>query len=320
MPKRKLSLAGLAALAALLCAASACAGGNAPAVSGEAGDGARDAVSVTDMMGRAFSLDAPASRIVALTAAECELVYAVGAEGALVGRGAFCDYPPEALALPAVQSGKETNVEQVIALAPQLVLTSDMEQSHGQLDQLEQSGVRVAICDAHTIEQVYEALALTGRLTGREAEAQAVIDNMKSVFSAISARAAGKGGKTVYFEVSPLEYGLWTAGSGTFMNEIASLLGLENCFADLEGWAEVSEEQVIARNPDYIVTVTMYGGEALTPRAEILARPGWQALNAVKTGSVLHVENNELTRPGPRLADGALLLCDFVFGPMRTAK
>lgn len=67
-------------------------------------------------------------------------------------------------------------------------------------------------------------------------------------------------GKTVYFEVSPLQYGLWTAGSNTFMDELAALCGLTNAFADVEGWASVSEEQVIARDPDYIVTITMYGG------------------------------------------------------------
>lgn len=64
----------------------------------------------------------------------------------------------------------------------------------------------------------------------------------------------------MYFEVSPLEWGLWTAGKNTFMDELATLCGVTNAFADVDGWAEISEEQVLDRNPDFIVTNTMYYG------------------------------------------------------------
>ena len=120
--------------------------------------------------------------------------------------------------------------------------------------------------------------------------------------------------KTVYFEVSPLEYGLWTAGKGTFMNEIAEMLGLKNCFDDVEGWAAISEEQVLERNPDYIVTITMYFGEGPTPEEEIMSRKGWEDVTAVINEDILNLQNNELSRPAPRLLDGAQMLYDFVFG------
>ena len=90
------------------------------------------------------------------------------------------------------------------------------------------------------------------------------------------------------------------------------MLGLTNCFGDVDGWAQISEEQVLQRNPDYIVTITMYTGEGPTPVDEILARDGWKDVTAVKNGDVLDLPNNELTRPGPRLADGAKMLNDFV--------
>ena len=134
---------------------------------------------------------------------------------------------------------------------------------------------------------------------------------MKQTFDAVSENA-GDGTKSIYFEVSPLEYGLWTAGSGTFMDEIATMLGLKNCFADVEGWAQISEEQVLERNPDYIVTISMYYGEGPTPEEEIMARPGWENVTAVKDQKILNLPDNELSRPGPRLADGAQALYDFV--------
>ena len=152
-----------------------------------------------------------------------------------------------------------------------------------------------------------------GALLGKNEEAETVIDGMKTTFESLKG-VCGDGEKTIYFEVSPLEYGLWTAGANTFMNEIAELLGLKNCFADVEGWAEISEEQVLERNPDYIMTISMYSGEGPTPEEEIASRAGWENVTAVKNGAILNLQNNELSRPAPRLAEGAQMLADFIAG------
>ena len=268
-------------------------------------------VAVNDMTGRSITLDAPATRVVALTAADCEILYALGAGDTLVGRGEYCDYPEAVQSVPAVQSGTETNLEQIIALKPQVLLMNTMAQTEDQVNQLEAAGIRVVVSEATNIDGVYTAISMIGALTGKTGEASTLIDGMKTSFADLTAKAAGNG-KSVYFEVSPLQYGLWTAGKGTFMDEVATLLGLTNCFADVDGWAQISEEQVLQRNPDYIVTITMYTGEGPTPVDEILAREGWKDITAVKNGNVLDLPDNELTRPGPRLADGAKLLNDFV--------
>jgi len=268
-------------------------------------------VTITDMTGREITLSEPATRVVALSAADCEVLYAVGAGDLLVGRGEFCDYPADVLEIPAVQSGAETNLEQVIALKPQVLLMSSMAQTVEQVAQLEAAGIAVVVSDAQNIEGVYSSIAMIGALTGHDAEAAGMVESMKTTFAALTERAGELAGKSVYFEVSPLQYGLWTAGKGTFMDEIATMLGLKNVFADLPGWAEISEEQVLAANPDLIVTVTMYFGEGPKPVDEILARAGWQDITAVKNGDILNLPNNELSRPGPRLASGAQALFDF---------
>ena len=97
------------------------------------------------------------------------------------------------------------------------------------------------------------------------------------------------------------------------MNEIAQMLGLTNIFADVSGWAEVSEEQVIERNPDYIVTVSMYYGEGPTPEEEIMGRAGWQEIAAVKNKNVYNANSDQISRPGPRLAEAAEMLYQFVY-------
>jgi iron complex transport system substrate-binding protein len=276
------------------------------------GDGsATSAITVTDMTGRTVTLDRPAEKVVALTASSCEIVYALGAGSTVVGRGEYCDWPAEALAIPAVQSGAETNIEQIIALAPDLVLMETMNQTVEQVKQLEDIGIKTYVSNADDIAGTYESILQIGALMGKDAEAQNIVDTMRATFDEI---ASNKVTGTVYFEVSPLEYGLWAAGSDTFMDEVAGLIGLENIFADVSGWAEVSEEQVLERNPDYILSVGMYFGEGPTPDEEIAARPSWQNVTAVRNGAILNLADNELSRPGPRLADGAKALYDFVKG------
>lgn len=278
------------------------------------------AVTVTDMTGREITLDAPATRVVALTASDCEILYALGAGDTLVGRGEYCDYPEDVQAVPSVQSGYETNVEQIIALEPQVVLMATMAQTKEQVEALEAAGVRVVVSDAQDIAGVYTAIELIGAVTGKNDEAAALIAGMKDSFAAIAAKAEGDGSKTVYFEVSPLEYGLWTAGKGTFMDELAQMIGLKNAFEDVEGWAAISEEQVLERDPDYIVTISMYYGEGPTPVEEIMGREGWQELKAVKNEAVFNADSNEVSRPGPRLVDAAQALYDFVYGEEKTEK
>ena len=271
------------------------------------------AVTVTDMAGREIALDAPATKVVALTASDCEILAALGAEDTLVGRGEYCDYPESILEVPAVQSGADTNLEQIIALEPQVVIMAKMAQTEEQVAALEEAGIRVVVSDAQDIEGVYTAIRLIGALVGRNDEAEAMVADMQSTFADIAAKSENTG-KTVYFEVSPLQWGLWTAGKGTFMDELATMCGLTNAFADVEGWAEISEEQVLERDPDYIVTISMYYGEGPTPVEEIKSRTGWDTLKAVQNDAIFNADSNEVSRPGPRLKDAAEALYTFVTG------
>lgn len=273
-----------------------------------------DDIVVTDMYDREITLTEPVTRIVAMQPSDCEILCAIGCEDALVGIGQYCDYPASITSLPVVQTGSETNVEEILALDPQVVLMNDMSQSEEQVRQLEQNGVKVVVSKATDIEGVYYAIRMIGQLMDKSDDAEAVVADMQATFDDIRAKSADEG-KRVYFEVSPLQWGLWTAGKGTFMDELASICGLTNAFGDVDDWASISEEQVIDRDPDYIVTITMYYGEGPTPVEEIMGREGWQDLKAVKNGQVFNAsDSNALSRPGPRLKDAAVELYDFICG------
>ena len=274
--------------------------------------GCASAQSITDMTGREIVLDAPAQRVIALNPADCEILYAIGAQEVLVGRGEYCNYPEEALDLPSVNSGAETNVEQILALEPDVIVMSKMAQTVEQVEALEAAGVRVVVSDAQSIEGTYDAIALIGALVGREDEASMLIAQMQDGFAALSEQSE-EVGKTVYFEVSPLEWGLWTAGADTFLDELAQVCGLQNAFADVSGWAEISQEQVLARDPDYIVTTSVDLGQGLSPEAEIMARTGWESLKAVENANVFSIGADESSRPGPRLLEAAEALWRLVY-------
>ena len=318
MMKKAKCLSLVLALALVVSMLAACGGAPAPAsvpVSSVAAESLPAGITVTDMLGREVTLDGPAEKVVALTASDCEIIYALGAGGAVVGRGEYCNYPEEVLEVPSVESGSETNIEQIIALAPDLVLMSSMAQSEEQVNQLAEAGIAVLVSEAKDIAGTYRSIELIGTVTGKDAAAAALVSQMKDGFAEIEAQVGTpEAEKSVYFEISPLEYGLWSAGSGTFYQEIADMLKVKNIFADIEGYAEVSEEQVIERNPDYIVTITMYFGEGPSPEDEIAGRAGWQDLTAVKDNNIFAADGDALSRPANRLVVGARDLYDFIYG------
>ena len=272
-------------------------------------------ITVTDMNGREITLPAPAVRIVAVSPADCEIVAAL-APDVLVGRGTYCNWPEEILDVPVITSGSGLSAEQIVALEPDLVIMSSMNHTTEQVELLERAGLIVVTTASGDIAGVYTAIKLIGDVLGESENAEGMTSFMTTYFQYIVDKVSEKdlNGANVYFEVSPLEYGLWAAGKGTFMDEIAMILGLENAFADIERWKGVSQEQVIERDPDYIITSTMYSGEGPLPEEEIMAREGWGDMSAVVNGTVFHAKDDEITRPGPRLMLATSVLYTLIYG------
>jgi len=270
-------------------------------------------IKLTDFEGREVTLSKPAERIIALMPGDCEILYALGAGDKLIGRGKYCNYPEEVLKVEEVESGGELNLEQLIGLKPDLIIATKMAHTEENMEALEKAGIPSLVTDAQNIEGVYKAIELIGAACGKNEEAAKLIDDMKAGFEEVVKKVGEKSFGTVYFEVSPLQYGLWASGGGSFMDEIGNMLGLENVFASEGAWAQVSEEQVIAKNPDVIVTTTMYFGEGPTPIEEILSRKGWENIKAIENGDVYNADNDTITRPGPRLVDAINDFYNFLY-------
>ena len=157
---------------------------------------AEGGVTITDMTGREIVLDGPAAKIVALTASDVEIIYALGAGDQLVGRGEYCDWPAEVLDKPVVKSGAETNLEEILALEPDVVIMATMAQTVDQVNALEDAGVKVIVSDAQNLEGVYTAITMIGQIVGKNDEAAALVKEMQDTFDGIKAKAADSG-KTI---------------------------------------------------------------------------------------------------------------------------
>ena len=166
------------------------------------------AATVTDMAGREVALPEKVERVIALMPADCEILYALGAGDLLVGRGEWCDYPAEVLEVESVESGYALNVEQLIALEPDVVFMTKMGQTEEQLQQIENAGITVVMTDGQDLAGTYEEIALVGAVVGKTAEAEQIVSDMQAAFASLAENAADLEGKTVYFETSPLVWGL----------------------------------------------------------------------------------------------------------------
>ncbi len=267
------------------------------------------AITVIDMYGREITLAEPVTRIVAMQPSDCEILCAIGCEDALVGIGKYCDYPASITSLPVVQSGANTNVEEILALNPQVVLMNDMSQSEEQAKQLEENGVKVVISTTSNIESVYTAIRMIGTLMGKNDNAEALIADIQATCDEIRAKCEGSE-KTVYFEISPPPY-LYSCGSASFTHELAEICGLRNIFGDqADAWLMISDEQVIERNPDYIILMNGMGDTGIE---EISSREGWGDITAIKEQNIYYDGTSMMTRPGPRLKDAVIELYNFVY-------
>lgn len=278
------------------------------------GDANAGSITVTDMAGNDITLSAPAEKIVALNPADCEILYAIGAGDFLTARGENCNYPEEILPIKPVGVGDHLSIEELIAAGPTLVLVSGGQLTNEQTEQLRNAGITTAVSDAHDVDGIYESITMIGELTGKANVSEYVLTAMRSTFKILDAAVSAREGEpeTVYFEVSSAD-GLETAGSGTLLDSAASMAGLKNIFEDMEGYAQVTEEQVIERNPDHIVTVKLYQDEE-PAGMQVLARPGWENITAVQNESVLSLSSGELITPSPRFPDDVSILFNFAYG------
>lgn len=286
-------------------------------VTGESpsGEEATFPVTIKDATGKEVEIKEEPKRIVSLMPSNTEIVFALGKGNDVVGASTEYDnYPEEVNEIEKVAANFELNVEKVLALKPDLVLAhgSNLSTWEGGLKQLEDSGVTVLVIDdAQSFEAVYQTIETIGKALGKKDEASGIVENMQAKLADITEKATeitDDQKKTVFVEISPAPE-IYAAGTGTFMNEMLEAIHAENIVEE-EGYPTLNEEAVIKSNPDVIIVNYSYIEDAVD---QVLQRAAWKDVTAVKETQVYQVDEDLVSRSGPRVIEGVEELAKAIY-------
>jgi len=258
----------------------------------------------TDDLGREVTLEGTPSRIVSVSPACTEILFALGLEEEVVGVTEYCDYPPEAEQKTKIGTFTTPNLEAIMALEPDLVLATGGVQMET-LKRMEELGLTVYAVNPKTFDQTLSTILEVGKLTGTGAVAEDIVSDMNSRAVEIARRLnrmeeEGRKRPRVFYEIF-YENNVWTAGSSSIISDLIRQAGGEN-IADVDSsdYYEFSVERLMAENPQ----VYLVGSGSMFNPGDITKRAGWERIDAVRDGRVYVIDENLVYRTGPRLIEG----------------
>jgi len=266
-------------------------------------------VRVTDDLGQVIALKRPAQRIISLYGAYSEILFAIGAGDRLVARTRADRNPPSILEKPSVGTHLRPNVELVLGLQPDLIIQAEgRKHGHEVIRQLQQKGLTVAVFQPRDFTELFSLVDRLGILTGKEANAQALVNRQKSRLRQIDRKLAkSKDRPKVFFEVRYPN--LLGAGQGSIVNDVILKAGGVNCLPNEKKLVRINIETLIDYDPDvYVVQKGPMNRNPGNPES----RPNFQVLKAVQQGRVFFVDEYVFSRPGPRSVEAVEKLAGYL--------
>lgn len=265
-------------------------------------------LTITDPSGREVTIDEPPTQIASLSAGHTEVLYAIGAGAQVSAIDNTSNCPVEAATIEATVDAFNPSVEAITALEPDLII---LFYDPGDLvTGLEAAGATVLMMTTPAnIADVYGQIVLLGQATGHQSEAEALTTDMRSAIDDIVAGNQGEIAPSVYHE---LDNTYFSVGPGSFIGDLYETLGAKN-IADATGepYPQLSAEAIIDANPDVIILADEGVGEDADT---VAARPGWDAIGAVRNDRVYGIDPDVISRPGPRIVDALQELSDDLYG------
>lgn len=273
-------------------------------------------LTIVDDTGTSVTIPAKPERIVSLLPSSTEILAALGQEPIAVTQ--WDDYPKDITkrAEFVFQDALNPNLEQIVSLQPDLImfwLTTPEDTA-----KIRSLGIPVVVFDDKDIAEIYETIAISGQIIDRQEEAHLVMEQMKAKEKSIEEKLAKLSvteKRKVWLEV---DSSLYTAGQGTFLDEIITRAGGLNIAQDVQGWGQFNSEQVIARDPDVIIETYSYADQNALEK--IKNRQGWANIQAVKNNRVIGVDNNIISRQGPRIIEGLELTTKAIYPELFNGK
>ncbi len=270
-------------------------------------------VVITDQLGRTVPLEtSEPQRIISLAPSHTETLYAMGLGERLVAVTDYCNYPPEAADKPSIGGFSTPNIEEIVAMDPDLVLATKMHETEV-IPQLEAKGLTVVAVNPTTLDDVIASITLIGKVTGAEEAAADLVADMEKRIKAVT----DKTDKLTDEEKPLVLYIVWhdplmAAGSGTLHDELIQTAGGINIAGDLESYATIGLEVVIADNPQVIIAgVGMGTGEDL-PLQFAVTEERLRETDARINNRIYGINVDLVGRPGPRIVEALEQFATFI--------
>jgi len=255
---------------------------------------------VIDDYNRTVVVPASPKRVVSLSPAVTEIMFALGADNLLVGRTDFCSYPTDAQKIPSIGGISNLNIEKILSLSPDLVISGSMV-GKKVTDQMDEMGTpMVCVVEKPHFEALYDNILAIGRLVGREHEADSLNTILRNRVSTLDSNLLTQEPKDCYYVVGFGAGGNFTAGGNTFINDIIRMAGGRNIADNIDGWS-YSLEALVKEDPDYIIV-------RREDSAAFCSMKPYNTLRAVSEGHVIGIESGTLDLQVPRNIEAILFL------------
>lgn len=258
-------------------------------------------ISVKDDTGQKVVIKKEVMKIVSLSPSNTEILFALGLDDKIVGVDDFSDYPKEALDKEKVGGFSKPNIEKIVALDPDLVLSVASMQADA-VTELKRLKINVFALESQNIADIVSAIEKVGKITGSDSEAKRVADKITAKIEEVQSRTKDikkSERPKVFFEL--YNDPLMSAGSATFIGDMISIAGGRNIAApSKEAYPQFSLETLVNEDPQ----VYLAASGSMTDPGDLINRPGWESLTAVKDGKVFVLDENLINRPGPRVVEG----------------
>lgn len=263
-------------------------------------------VTITDSFGKEVTLNEEPSKIISVAPNITEMIYKLGAEDKLVARTNYCDYPEEVSSIESIGTLRKPDIEKIISLEPQLVITSTHFDDENTA-KLEAAGISViALYEEFNVTGVYTMIETLGTALNKQDEAAKTVADMKSTINKVEEAVEGLEEPTVYYVVQYGESGDFSAPENTFVGQLIDMAGGNNIVPEQDSWS-YSLEALLEADPEIIV---VRNGE----KEGFESLEAYKELTAVKEGNVYEIDNNLIDRQGYRNAEGLLTLAK-IFHP-----
>ena len=267
-------------------------------------------VTLTDDEGTAVTIPAEPQRIVSLTPAATETLFALGVGDRVVGKAQdIMLFPPEAESVPDFEafdgSAIVVDTEKIVAAKTDLVIAGGNYLTPPEaITKIRSLGIPVVVVYASTVDKVFTDIELIGQATGATEAATAMTTYMRDQFKAIADAVAGQPKPRVYYEIDATG-GYWTASDKSFLAEMIQLAGGEPITTGSPDKYDIAAERLIAADPEVILLADAAWG---VKAEDVAKRAGWKVLTAVKNNAILAIDDTTISRPGPRIIGGLAIL------------